>query len=413
MKRPHDRSIPRRPARPDGPLLFWLRRFATLMLAMMLTLGGACGVRSNVLQTNDAGPLATIARWTSAVCTMRRTCCGPEPDALNALASCEADLEAAFGLTDGVEGGRLVVDQAVLGRCEAAVKTARCAAAVPELEPCRGALKGTVSSGGVCHSDYECARGSNGEPALCFKGTMAFGDEVLPAATGQCRPSPLANAGERCVLSLDYDFDQPGLSGDPAAWPATFPRCSRARGLVCGADSTCVAAPGLGDACTQFFNECGSGLACSCGLCQANQPLHAAMAPFCVDGACTITCPQPVASSGGEYCNEAVDPDDGKCHVPYLYCGYTADCPASWAVAQSLSSCPGADDTVVLGTCGDTDTWRSAVFEVTCYYDDRSGRLVGVVNEKPTDQYCYGVSPAQAKLFAGHIPANCPEVALP
>jgi len=166
----------------------------------------------------------------------------------------------------------------------------------------------------------------------------------------------------------------------------------------------------VGDRCTPFVDECGSGLACWCGVCQANASLHAATAPFCVDGACTLMCPSPVAASGGEYCNEAVDSGDGRCRVPYLYCGYTANCPSSWAAAQS--SCPG-DETAVLGACGDTKSWHSAAFNLTCYYDDTSGRLVGVVNANPNEQYCYGASPAASRRFAGHVPASCPDIASP
>jgi len=399
------RSLPCPPSLPAAPFL------AALIVIPCLALCAGCGVRRNVLEQTDGSASTPLARWTSAVCTVSRTCCGPEPDALNALASCESTLDATLGLTDAFSGGQLVVDQAILDRCEAAVKTATCGDAIPDLEPCRGALKGTVAAGGVCRSDYECARGPSGDPAICFKGTVVVGDEVLPGSTGECRPSPLARLGDPCRLTVDYDFAQPNLNGDLASAAASYPRCSRARGLTCGADSTCVAAPGVGEPCDQVGGEpCGSGLACACGLCEENQALSDATAPFCVDGACTVACPGPVAASDGELCVETVDASDGKCRVPQLYCGYTSDCPPSWAVAQSSSGCNGGGDASVLGTCGDAKTWRRPSFAVTCYYDGTSGRLVGVVNESVTaDQFCYGATPAQFELFAGHVPPNCPD----
>lgn len=397
-KRWGPRSVPLSP-----PLL------ATLLVIPCLTLCGGCGVRRDVLETVDGSALAPVSRWTSAVCTVNRTCCGPEPEALNALATCEADLDTVLGLTDALDSGRLVVDQTILNRCEIAAKTAACNAAIPDFEPCRGALKGTLPTDGVCRSSYECAGGTNGDPAICFKGTIISGDEVLPAATGVCRPSPLAKLGDPCVLTVDYDLAQPRLSGDLATAAATYPRCSKKRGLSCGAASTCVAAPGVGDPCWQYGDDCGSGLACSCGLCEANEALSNAMAPFCVDGACTSICPSPVATGDGSFCVETIDSSDGKCHVPSLYCGYSTDCPSSWAAAQSPSSCNGGGDTIILGACGDTKSWHRPTENVTCYYDDTSGKLVGVVNDTATaDQFCYGASPAQLKLFAGHVPPNCP-----
>ena len=394
------------------PLAVWPQAssgLGALVLATFVVLGGACGVRRNVLEQPDGSTPTSVSRWTSAVCTVSRTCCGPEQDALNALASCESQLDTTLDLSAGLAAGRLVLDAAILGQCEVAVKTASCGAAIPDLAPCRGALQGTVATGGECHSDHECARGPNGAPALCFKGVEVHGDEVLPGATGQCRPSPVAKLGEPCSLTVDYDFAQPQLSGDLASAAATYPRCSRASGLVCGPSSTCVAAPGVGDPCREFFDECGGGLACACGLCEVNEALRAATSPFCVDGACTLACPQPVAAGDAAFCIDAVDPSDGKCHVPSLYCGYTADCPPSWAVAQSPGSCNGGADTIVLGACGDTRSWHRPTFKVTCYYDDASGRLVGVMNEtESADQFCYGASPAQLQLFAGHVPPNCP-----
>jgi len=62
----------------------------------------------------------------------------------------------------------------------------------------------------------------------------------------------------------------------------------------------------------------------------------------------------------------------------------------------------------VLGSCGDTFTWKHEYLSSTCHYDMRSGQLVGVKETTDVaDTFCFGSSPSHFERLAGHVPATC------
>lgn len=392
----------------------WMPPLSSLGLTLaglsLMWLAAGCGVRENVLDDGQSTALSPVATWAQAVCAVRRACCGPDPDALYALASCEADLDRQYGLQAGYDEGRLRADDTILAQCLAAAQSIiGCQAADPDFAPCRGVLLGTVAEGGTCRSSYECARGAGGMPAVCQKTLVSHGDYSSPSETGVCRPSPLGKPGDACTIAVRTPFEAAEWATSAAIGAlssAPVVRCSRDQGLTCA--GACTPLGHVGDACL-VSDACAPGLVCGCGLCQNDATLALTLIVPCVDGTCQQSCPAPVAAPGREFCYEGVDPTDGQCRVEQLACGYSYDCPASWAAAQSPNSCRGGVDTFVLGACGDTFTWHRDVARVTCHYDKTTGHLVGVRNQTETaDEFCYGSSPSHLERLAGHVPAACP-----
>jgi hypothetical protein len=355
--------------------------------------------------------LSPVERWQKAVCTVNRSCCGTDPDVLTQLQDCETNLEARYSLLSSFNNGKVTVDPQKLATCLAAAKTATCAAAIPDFAPCRGVLNGTVADGGECRSTFECARGPAGDPAVCVKGEKLEDDLVRPTPTGVCRPSPLAQIGQPCSITVNADAEEFDLtSRSPVEASFTLPRCSRARGLACEDGNRCTPLGAAGDGCSEL-QRCAIGLVCACGRCEEDRAVSLAGLPLCVDGVCRDQCGSPAWPPRRDDCDPVYAPGEDVCRAPAYACGDNRDCPQNWDVAQSPNGCKGHDATVVLGACGDTKTWhRPGPADLTCYYDAKSGRVVGVKTVIP-DFFCSGAPPSEegAFLLAGHVPATCPD----
>jgi hypothetical protein len=258
-------------------------------------------------------------------------------------------LNAAAAVADS--RGRALVDMTKAAACLSAVARASCAEVVAGLpdRACTDLLTGTVSPGGACRADYECAgapgqyrcegdvraacggrctlRPPSGE--RCGAGECAYGTicQRLDDGTERCVPSSLAgtpcNSADACGPN-DYCRWRPGvaLEGTCAPRVAGAP-CTRP--LECPFPYTCVSEGG-GEA-----RRCGVGL--PVGASCRSYVDEAPVGPFS-DCAVTLTClPGPggawrcsEGAATGELCGTIFLPDGATANIPCRdgYCAYGA-----------------------------------------------------------------------------------------
>jgi hypothetical protein len=229
---------------------------------------------------NVGADTVTVSTWVTdlvaAYCTWAIRC-GEFPDA----AACKAYMGPQFAAVNfnqasaavtAVSDGKAQFDPTQAASCLTALSNLDCdvdflsLSSIPE--PCAVAFSGSVSDGGACIDDVECANGS-----MCvIDWTTTCDGTCMPTSEWACRTNDDCPSQQYCAAVV---MQGPGLwgsgvceaivppgatAGDPCGMPV---QC--APGLSCvggAAPARCAAAAGTGATCGGFSGSCAPGLAC-------------------------------------------------------------------------------------------------------------------------------------------------------
>lgn len=308
----------------------WWRRLVGLSIACTLGLLVGCGESSKTDSSQgnsgtggasqggagggntDSIPLDMLgAAYARAQCAYLERCssypgliAAKVPGGCIAIQTPTVEDDLVAKLSRALDSGRAEYDARAMAECLRRLESAGCADPVPD---CEEAILGSVSAGGDCLADLECAGNaycSAGEPIdeECSRWTC-----VPRGASGSCACDPGFTCG---VDALGNATCQPGLAEGAA--------CT-VDGASCRGSLACVTAPAGGEGTCERFRDVALGEACD------------AVSRRCAaDARCMIV--GGTSEADFDYRCVSPAPSGGTCHIGLLDdCPMNEICPLGYA----------------------------------------------------------------------------------
>jgi hypothetical protein len=284
------------------------------------------------ISTEDADDFATALG--TAFCEGIAECCAAT-SLPSDTASCKSLLTTQLSVSlSRIASLKYAYDASAATACIKAYRTGLVACTDPEAmdaaeEACSGVFLGTVPLGGACSESGECIE-TNSQYVSCDTGIC-----TAPSDGYSLSSSTHGTLGDPCQASCRADVDGGASCRGSADGGDSKVTCWVNDGLVCGSGGTCVAAPALGETCSDY---CAEGAYCDGGLCVEPTATGSCLSD---EAACLSTsyCARDTSICTPKKANGVACDDDEECDGRDCY----GDVCRSWTVA-SPQTCSGLLD---------------------------------------------------------------------